>query len=370
MRKASEVTLPLSLLLSPGSTQPPENEEDEEEWEQTRSLSYSISQAEKDIISTVRINRATGTREMKENVSGVVLAITTMVANYSLSFPIVATRHRQQALAYAHSYLNDTPMNAVHTLYATYQQGGLRSIYPGFGLRLLGQAVSGGYEQIVQRVMSHTPKPIRTIFSPLLNFVIHIPLYPLHRNALLYRIQSNDTQLIHNYRDLWTLYKHDLASFSLTRIREHKDSAFIPCCVANILVEKLLVYNYRWIFQSLVPKKKKKKKAKESTVLQTYYSEITCALLSSIMTRTIGYPMDTILFKLMVQDRVFSEKKYTGFLDCVITTWQQGGWRAFYPGWGPALLEIGVSYMVLETSWWIYRAIQWKLDHPKIKARK
>lgn len=325
--------------------------------------------------------------EVRENISGVILAIGTMVANYSLCFPIVAARHRLQALPTLHSYHRDTPIYGASTIIYAYRNGGIRRIYPGFGLGLIGQTLNATYESGLNTVMTSvmaTAKKINMTLYRLASMVstglalaINIPLYPLYRNALILRVQSDSplTQIvIRTPQDFIRLYKQDLKDFWPPYANNrHILSTFIPSCILNLITEKVLIFIYRFIFQkyssntsndSSITSSKKKR---DSTVLHTFYPEIACGVISSIITRALSYPVDTIIFKLMVQDSgvLRVNTTYNGFFDCIKKTWsQEGGWKAFYPGWGIAVLEIGMGYIILEASWWAYKCIEWKLAVP------
>jgi hypothetical protein len=320
----------------------------------------------------------------------VILAIGTMVANYSLCFPIVAARHRLQALPNLYSYKIDTPRYGVSTIMYAYKNGGIRRLYPGFGLGLLGQTCSATYESGLNQIMSPVLAAARkanvplytltTIISKLLALAINIPLYPLYRNALILRVQS-DSELtrivIHNPKEFFQLYKQDLKAF-LSPTSGHIVSAFLPSCILNVITEKLLIFIYRRIFQKFSSSSNKEdqslntstttsttKKRRDSTVLHTFYPEIACGIISSIITRAVSYPVDTVIYKLMVQDSgiLLENTRYNGFFNCIKQTWcNEGGWKAFYPGWGIGVLEIGMGYIILEASWWAYRGIQWKLS--------
>lgn len=360
--------------------------------------------------------------EVRENITGVVLAIGTMVANYSLCFPIVAARHRLQAIPTLHSYERDTPLYGIHTILYTYRQGGIRRLYPGFGLGLIGQTLSATYESGLNQVMSPmiaSANKTSTLLGSLtallakgLALLINIPLYPLYRNALILRVQqaSSSSQLvIHDPHDFIRLYKQDVRAFWPGNVHHRQlMHGFIPSCVLNLITEKLLIYIYRHLFQSFSSNSTTTtatgtidsnsnenltaaatanasslgagqntssaslasahtKKKRESTVLHTFYPEIACGVISSIITRALSYPVETVIYKLMVQDTgvLAVNTNYKGFLDCVKRTWyEEGGWKAFYPGWGIGVLEIGMGYLILEASWWAYRATQWKLQVP------
>jgi hypothetical protein len=335
---------------------------------------------------------------VRENISGVILAIGTMVANYSLCFPIVAARHRLQALPTLHSYKRDTPRYGISTVIYAYRNGGVRRLYPGFGLGLIGQTLSATYESVLNQVMASVMVAARKINVPLftlatliakgLALAINIPLYPLYRNALILRVQSDSEftrVVIHNPQDFIRAYKQDLKDFwPPYQNRRLALSAFLPSCILNMITEKLLIFIYRRMFQKFSSNtnnhsgdsssfsntsssSSSSKKKRDSTVLHTFYPEIACGVISSIITRALSYPVDTIIFKLMLQGSgvLRVDTNYNGFFDCVKRTWRdEGGWKAFYPGWGIGILEIGMGYLILEASWWAYRGVQWKLTVP------
>ncbi|KAI9477796.1 MAG: mitochondrial carrier domain-containing protein [Benjaminiella poitrasii] len=377
-------------------------EEEQNELERLQRMVQQVTMAEIDTVSTVSIHNAPSERkvEVRENITGVALAISTMVANYSLCFPIVAARHRLQALPTLHSYKRDTPLYGLRSILYTYKLGGIRRLYPGFGLGLIGQSISATYESTVNQTMTHAIASankanksvlagLMSLFTKELILLINIPLYPLYRNALILRVQSNsDTTrvVIHNFRDFIKLYSEELCCFwPASPHSRHVLSVFLPSCIVNVLTEKILIYIYRSIYQKFSNESvstktatelnssesptanNSSKKKKELTVLHTFYPEIACGVISSIFTRVLSYPIDTIIFKLMIQDSgvLRINTTYAGFFDCIRRTWyEEGGWKAFYPGWGIGLLEATMGYLILETSWWVYQAIEWKLQTP------
>ncbi|KAI7902812.1 mitochondrial carrier domain-containing protein [Cokeromyces recurvatus] len=373
-------------------------EEERHELERLQRMAQQVTLAEIDTVSTVSIHNAPSERkvEVKENISGVALAISTMIANYSLCFPIVAARHRLQALPTLHSYKRDTPIYGLQSIIYTYKLGGIRRLYPGFGLGLIGQSISATYESGVNQIMSHAitsaNKRNKKILSNLLSLLtkgltlfINIPLYPLYRNALILRVQSDSDLtrvVIHNSRDFIDLYKQELNCFWPTNPNyQHIISAFLPSCILNAVTEKLLIFIYRFIYQkfsneslssndgesSTTTQTNASKKKKELTVLHTFYPEIACGVISSMFTRALSYPIDTVIFRLMLQDSgvLKTNTTYTGFFDCIKKMWyEEGGWKGFYPGWGVGVLEVTVGCFILETSWWAYHAIEWKLRAP------
>ncbi|KAK4513631.1 uncharacterized protein ATC70_005635 [Mucor velutinosus] len=400
-------------------------EEEQQELDALRAMAQHISAAEIDTVSAVSIHHAPSERrvEVRENITGVVLAIGTMVANYSLCFPIVAARHRLQAVPTYQSYERDTPLYGIQTILYTYRHGGIRRLYPGFGLGLIGQTLSATYESGLNQVMSPliaSANKTNTLLGSLtallakgLALFVNIPLYPLYRNALILRVQqvSPSSQIvIDSPHDFIRLYKLDLRAFWPGN-EHHRQlmNGFIPSCALNLITERLLIYIYRHLFQSFSNNSNSttttgttaatidhssenlttatpsgaghstasasstslasphSKKKRESTVLHTFYPEIACGVISSILTRALSYPVETVIYKLMVQDTgvLTANTDYRGFLDCVKRTWyEEGGWKAFYPGWGIGVLEIGMGYLILEASWWAYRATQWKLQVP------
>jgi hypothetical protein len=102
------------------------------------------------------------------------------------------------------------------------------------------------------------------------------------------------------------------------------------------------------------------------SLLQSYYPEIVCGMSSSMLTRALSYPMDTVIFKLMIQDTgvlsTVDQHTYTGFFDCCFKIYAQGGWRGFFPGWGAGVLELTATWIILEASWWTYHMMDRRLS--------
>ncbi|KAI8387998.1 mitochondrial carrier domain-containing protein [Radiomyces spectabilis] len=392
-------------LLSLGSTTESQTGAEGEQAGQDvchlRAMSRAVRRAEIDVVSTVAHHSTPWmAKEAKENAAGVTLAIGTMVANYTLCFPVVVARHRLQSFPHR-DWRRDNPWSCAQSLWRLYKTSGFRALYPGFGLGLCGQALSAGYESLVNDMMRKI-RPVRLslrlmtlALGRLLTLAVHIPLYPLYRNALILRVQTYSVnKCITNYKTFLQFYFRDLARFIPWR-KSHLhyslplSSTFVPSCLLNIVTERMLMHLYKYIYRhftsDLHTESKKDKNSEvqgtsdtdepnlgrsrrsmeeEHGMLHTFYPELACGVVSSIIVRALSYPVDTVLFRLLLQDSgVHSiNTTYRGFFDCIRRTWlDEGGWRAFYPGWGAGVLELFVGYAILELSWWTYRAVDWNM---------
>lgn len=85
--------------------------------------------------------------------AGMGLAIGTMICNYAVCFPIVVARHGLQALSVASSsWKRDTPTYCFSLLYRKYQLYGFKGLYSGFGIGLIGQAITAVYESFLSKI--------------------------------------------------------------------------------------------------------------------------------------------------------------------------------------------------------------------------
>ncbi|KAG0173896.1 hypothetical protein DFQ28_004841 [Apophysomyces sp. BC1034] len=371
---------------------------EQEDIDRRRRLNDAVACAEVDIVSSISQQRGlTEPKETAENVAGVTLAIGAMITNYTICFPIVVARHRIQALpaAYREIY-TDTPMGFLQSIRRNYRQHGFRAMYPGFGLGMFGQAISAVYESLVNEIAQSFDT---TQWNQGMQFLvgagtkcilwaINVPMFPLYRNALILRVQTDSAttrRSILSFRGFLAAYRQDLLRF-LPWQRTPREttlplsSVFIPSCIFNIITESMLTFLYKRVYRAFTSpafrerrhsrrasSRRHAEKNKDTHVgmLHTFYPEIACSVVSSIITRVVSYPVDTILFKLMMQDSGVHKinTDYTGFFDCVIRTWQdEGGWRAFFPGWSGGILETAGGYLVLEAAWWTYRFVDWKLS--------
>lgn len=259
-----------------------------------------------------------------------------------------------------------------------------------------------------------------------LDWGISVPLYPFYRAALILRVQSAGThRIVNNPSDFLRMYRHDLSRFfGHGRIYPSSlplTSLFTSSCALHIASEKMLMLLYKCIHRVFMHKTQRPSrhhhrrsrrqqlveqqqqqilesantfsdisarqnnnnnnnnrplspfygtsggsgKKEDTSMLRTFYPEIVSGMISSMVTRTLCYPFDSILFKLMLQDTGIQpiQTNYQGFWDCAARTYrEEGGLRAFYPGWGGCVLEMIVSYLVLESAWAAYRVIEWKLS--------
>ncbi|KAI8093824.1 mitochondrial carrier domain-containing protein [Halteromyces radiatus] len=352
-----------------------------------------------------------------ESMTGLMVAIGTMMTNYAVSFPIVVFRHSLQATsnptAIIAAALVDTPRHCWFLLRRKYQRYGFRALYAGFGLGLISQAITTTYESFLASLV----KKILTVFPTssyqryflkgvhkCCRFAIHLPLYSLSKTALVLRVQSPQQPLISSPTDFLQYYSHDLHRFISYNNNDNKGyrlslwSTFIPSCLLNWANEKCMMYFYKRIFRYLTKGKQRRrrqnksqrimelddtqrnekkedddddmedmvKRNKRQSLVASYYPEIASGLLSSMLTRALCYPIDTVIFKLMLQDSgllllpsssldtPLPSYYFTGFWDCCFSLYRQQGWKGFFPGWGAGVLELAATWMILEASWWTY----------------
>ncbi|KAG2189428.1 hypothetical protein INT44_004570, partial [Umbelopsis vinacea] len=258
--------------------------------------------------------------------------------------------------------------------------------------------------------------------NKVLELAVYIPLHPIYRNALIVRTQAQTpfTQLvITSYSGFWRACKRDLHRFSpfSQPILAHNalplSSVFIPSCILSVLSEKLLTIVYkhlhRFLFKSKHTEKrqssrrqhqtprprtsslrqplarevsssspittmaapakdssqdKSSKSTADETTLYSFYPEVVCGITSSILTRALVYPAETIVFRLMLQGSgvLKNDTHYTGFWNCVAVVIQEEGvYSGLYQGIGAWLAEVLLGYFILESSWVALRLTQWHL---------
>ncbi|KAG0215522.1 hypothetical protein BGX28_009570 [Mortierella sp. GBA30] len=105
------------------------------------------------------------------------------------------------------------------------------------------------------------------------------------------------------------------------------------------------------------------------TLLQEFYPEMVCAMTSSMLTRVLLYPLDTVASRVTAQGGSFpgigqAPTPYSGFWDC----WRRsiraadggGGLIGLYSGVVDCIIvEAMVRWMVLEGTWFAHLAIKW-----------
>ncbi|KAI8330847.1 mitochondrial carrier domain-containing protein [Chlamydoabsidia padenii] len=342
----------------------------EEELSTLRYHADAHRRAELQVLATLNLyNPPTGSisprklkiKQQKDSINGLVVAIGTMLTNYGVCFPIVVFRHGLQALSIPskNSSTQDTPYKCLAQLRQKYHRHGFRGLYGGFGLGLGSQAITAAYESFLSKLAKKLSakldrsyqRHLLTAIHKCLRYAIHIPLYSLSKTALVLRVQPHHQPLIHSPGDFLRYFAHDLL---------HPGpffwSSFLPSFSFNLATETCMMSLYKWTYRHLGKQR--------STMLQSYYPEILCGMSSSMATRALVYPMDTVIFKLMIQDtRLDSpdQQHYTGFFDCCRTIYQQAGWQGFFSGWGAGVLELTATWLILEASWWAYRLLDKRL---------
>ncbi|KAF9123253.1 hypothetical protein BGX30_001556 [Mortierella sp. GBA39] len=103
------------------------------------------------------------------------------------------------------------------------------------------------------------------------------------------------------------------------------------------------------------------------TLLQEFYPEMVCAMTSSMITRVLLYPLDTVASRVSAQGGSFpgigmAPTRYNGFWDC----WRMslrpegGGLWGLYSGVVDCIIvEAMVRWIVLEGTWFAHLAIKW-----------
>ncbi|KAF9971494.1 hypothetical protein BGZ73_005552 [Actinomortierella ambigua] len=105
---------------------------------------------------------------------------------------------------------------------------------------------------------------------------------------------------------------------------------------------------------------------RQPSLLQEFYPEMAAAMASSMLTRVLLYPLDTMASRMLMQGAVFpgmgyvSPPKYTGLLDCFQVSVRQDGLLSLYSGVLDCLvIEAIIRWVVLEGTWFAHLAIKW-----------
>jgi len=103
------------------------------------------------------------------------------------------------------------------------------------------------------------------------------------------------------------------------------------------------------------------------TFLQEFYPEMVCAMTSSMVTRVLLYPFDTIASRVSAQGASFpwighAPTPYNGFWDCWIQSIRPsgGGIMGLYSGLVDCIIiEAMMRWVVLEGTWFAHLVVQW-----------
>ncbi|KAG0305015.1 hypothetical protein BGZ98_004679 [Dissophora globulifera] len=102
------------------------------------------------------------------------------------------------------------------------------------------------------------------------------------------------------------------------------------------------------------------------TMLQEFYPEMVCAMTSSMITRVLLYPLDTVSSRVSAQGGSFpgigvAPPMYTGYWDCWIRSIRsEGGIMGLYSGVIDCIIiEAMVRWVVLEGTWFAHLVIKW-----------
>jgi hypothetical protein len=260
-----------------------------------------------------------------------------------------------------------------------------------------------------------------------LELAVYIPLHPIYRNALILRTQMNSPiarRVITSYTGFWQACRRDLYRFSPFGLHTYTNSlplasVFVPSCLLSIISEKLLTIVYKYLHRFISKSKLTGKRTSsrrhhhhqrrqrtsslrqslsrelltsptsgtaatppaeaaketsskdahlkflsEETTLYSFYPEVVCGITSSIVTRAIVYPAETVVFRLMLQGSgvLKNDTNYTGFWNCLTTVIrEEGWWSGLYQGIGSWMAEVALGYVILEFSWVALRLTQWRL---------
>ncbi|KAF9388164.1 hypothetical protein CPC16_006644 [Podila verticillata] len=101
------------------------------------------------------------------------------------------------------------------------------------------------------------------------------------------------------------------------------------------------------------------------TLLQEFYPEMVCAMTSSMMTRVLLYPLDTVASRVSAQGGSFpgigaSPTVYAGLWDCCVRSVRTEGVLGLYSGVIDCIIvEAMVRWVVLEGTWFAHLLIKW-----------
>ncbi|KAG0337270.1 hypothetical protein BG000_005624 [Podila horticola] len=101
------------------------------------------------------------------------------------------------------------------------------------------------------------------------------------------------------------------------------------------------------------------------TLLQEFYPEMVCAMTSSMMTRVLLYPLDTVASRVSAQGGSFpgigaAPTVYAGFWDCCVRSARTDGVLGLYSGVVDCIIaEAMVRWVVLEGTWFAHLLIKW-----------
>ncbi|KAF9354951.1 hypothetical protein BGX26_007173 [Mortierella sp. AD094] len=103
------------------------------------------------------------------------------------------------------------------------------------------------------------------------------------------------------------------------------------------------------------------------TLLQEFYPEMVCAMTSSMITRVLLYPLDTVASRVSAQGGSFpgigfAPTPYSGFWDCWVRSIRAegGGISGLYSGVVDCIIiEAMVRWVVLEGTWFAHLVIKW-----------
>ncbi|KAI7817616.1 mitochondrial carrier domain-containing protein [Gamsiella multidivaricata] len=101
------------------------------------------------------------------------------------------------------------------------------------------------------------------------------------------------------------------------------------------------------------------------TLLQEFYPEMVCAMTSSMITRVLLYPLDTVACRVSAQGGTFPgigvlPTPYSGFWDCWIRSIRRDGILGLYSGVVDCIvIEAMVRWVVLEGTWFAHLVIKW-----------
>ncbi|KAF9394447.1 hypothetical protein BGX21_010369 [Mortierella sp. AD011] len=103
------------------------------------------------------------------------------------------------------------------------------------------------------------------------------------------------------------------------------------------------------------------------TLLQEFYPEMVCAMTSSMITRVLLYPLDTVASRVSAQGGSFpgigfAPTPYSGFWDCWVRSIRPegGGISGLYSGVIDCIIiEAMVRWVVLEGTWFAHLVIKW-----------
>ncbi|KAF9576581.1 hypothetical protein EC968_006928 [Mortierella alpina] len=298
-----------------------------------------LAEAERDILGTTVYLPAPSIRDdSAESKTSLFLVVTSLTLNNVGCYPFFGIRDRHQV--FPKLFPLTSPRSSFEYLQQVYRSQGVLGMWYGMPCSMICHVSTIFYEALLNSIVGRFRQRSR-------------------KNQQRQQLNQEQQAVADGYMTAVTAT--DISATIMAAMPTVSSSSPSSTTFAVNQARKGLQY-----FSSTTPR--------SPTLLQEFYPEMVCAMTSSMITRVLLYPLDTVASRVTAQGAIFpgigaAPTPYSGFWDCWIKSIRPegGGLLGLYSGVLDCIIvEAMVRWLVLEGTWFAHMVIKWIHQRQKL----